>query len=147
MRSTLWLCALTIPAASFSGCDCGVVVDLVGSWEFSWAVEQAAGLCADEVGEVSTGVIDIEAGDTADAYDLTGFGDEPTVVLRGTFDGGTLQFEGSFADDTGTTTSSTTLDLSSDGDRLTGSEQWSWESETAPDACPSATSSVTATRR
>jgi hypothetical protein len=147
MRSTLWLCVLVIPAASFGACDCGGVVDPVGSWEFSWTVEEAAGLCADEVGEVSDGVIDINAGDTADSYELTGFGDEPTAVLTGTFDNNTLQFEGSYADDTGTTTTSTTLDLSSDGDSLTGTEQWSWESEASPGACPSATSSVTATRR
>jgi hypothetical protein len=142
MRVVLWPCALVVVA--FSACECGGVVDPVGSWDFTWTVEEATGLCAGEVGEVSTGVIDITGED--DALELAGFGDGE-AVLTGSFEDNTLQFEGSYADDTGTTTTSTVLDFSSTGDSLTGTEQWSWESEASPGACPSATSSVTATRR
>ncbi len=149
MRTSM-LVVLVVPCLALSACDgCAgaAAFDPAGSWDFTWVVEEAAGLCAGEVGQESSGVIEIVAGDEADSYVLNGFGTDDLGVQTGTFADNTLSFEGSFDDDGGTTVSSTTLDLASSGNKLTGTEEWSWGSAAEPDACPSAASSVTAVRR
>jgi hypothetical protein len=137
--------ALALVAASACQCD-AVPTSVVGTWDFSWTVEEAEGACAGEVGEVSTGTITIEAGTGDVDFVLVGFGTAEDVALDGTFADGTLTYDGSYPDDDGTTTSSTTLSVSDDFDTLDGTETWSWETEGNPGACPSATSSVHAER-
>lgn len=132
------------------GCECAgspTAAELAGTWDFTWVVLEADGLCAGEVGQESTGEIEIQEGDTADSFTLAGFGEEDAAVLSGTFENGTLSFSGSFPDDSGTTTASTVLDISSDFTSADGTEEWSWESELNPDGCPSGRSSVHAEKQ
>ena len=132
------------------GCECAgspTAAELAGVWDFTWVVLEADGLCASEVGQESTGEIEIRAGDTPEDFTLIGFGEEDAGEQSGSWENGTLRFSGSYADDSGTTTASTELDLSSNFRSADGTEEWSWESEVNPNACPSARSSVHAEKQ
>lgn len=129
-------------AAALGGC----APEFLGTWDVTWTVGSAAGFCADEVGEVSTSTLTVSAGEKSSEVVVEGMGDADEQ-LDGSFEGKVLTFGGVVTDGGGTTTTSTELTIADDGDSMSGTETWSWESEANPGACPEAESSVEAVRK
>lgn len=130
------------------GTPSGLLEDLNGVWDFTWTNTVATGICSDEVGEVSTGVITItEETPPAIGSDVTMTGFEGGVgnIVSGSVTTGNIVIaQGSYSEGTGTTT--TRYELSSvSATRMEGTEFWSFANGTG--SCPGSQATVVAILR
>lgn len=131
--------AMTLCGLAFlSGCpdfDFAGLVDLVGSSDGTgpspsvidvtgrWSVTERDSSNCDDSGATRTGTWDVTQ--SGSSVTVTAIGSN--AVLTGTITGNTINLQGSYLEDGGTTTvTSTNITVGSTGNTITGSETWFW---------------------
>jgi len=122
--------------------------DINGVWDFTWTNTVTTGICSDENGQVSNGVITItEEMPVAIGSEvvMSGFEDEPSNMVVGSVAAGNLIVaEGSYPEGSGTTTTRYEI-ASTSPTRMEGTEFWSFTNDVG--SCPGSRASVVAIKR
>ena len=121
--------------------------DLNGDWTFTWTVTVATGVCAPELGEVTSAVITVTEelpAEPGSEVTFSGFEGEPGNILTGEYEGNDELFvDGSYVEGVGVTDASYIMDIVT-ANQMEGTETWTF---TGPGGdCVNSQSSVVATR-
>jgi len=135
----------TTPTSTSTPTITPTIPNIAGQWQWDVTVTFASGVCAGEEGPSPTRIIEL----TQQGNDVTVSGfPNPAKILTGdvTFDNTTgkwiVRLQGSYPEDTGTTTGEYTLELNNTFDEMTGDENWNWVG--GGGSCPGSMSTVSA---
>ena len=124
---------------------------IVGVWVFTVNVTDVNGsVCQGEIGDVYERDVTIAAeGDQLVVVGLDDLNDPDDPAWTGSFEDGTLVFEGTRAEDDGLTTARFEMTLSADGTSFEGEETWTWDwtSRGETGTCTEGKSTVTAVKK
>jgi hypothetical protein len=124
-------------------------IDLSGDWKFHFVVTAAEGICSpDDVGVESDETIIITQGDSMDPniyyLEFAGFqGSLGNIIFGWLTNWNTVQMNGDYPEDGGTTTTTHNLTLIT-ANMMVGEEEWSWSG--GDESCPNGRATINAYR-
>ena len=119
-----------------------VVLDISGRWDIVVVNTITTGACAGESGD--SGVHNATIAQDGTTLTVFGFGTTSRNSWPGMLDGTTVTFNGTRAEDNGTTTASFTLEVDPVTWTMVGAEAWTWVGPGG--SCPGSASDVTGER-